>query len=711
MEHLNQKIQEKFAAMQQTGKLFRVALTGQDIWSLYLKSFKKENDPKFRDPASSYHNCNHCNNFVRRYGNIVSIDENYNIMSMFDVEADEEYADSMKAMSNAIKNSKVEEVFFETYAELNSLPYESCTKHNEKFQLGVDKNVKRYTAEEADKFGVVKANEIRTFNHLHLHLNKSFVDTTGKSVEAIMGEYREAKKVFQRAMETISLDTLQLVKDLILQGSLLDGTAHLYKIEAMIPLKKEYDELAANQRNNWCWLKSFKFQFAKFRNELIGVLCTELSEGEELNKACQTWNKRVDPVNFMKVKKPYSEKRKNEAQKYVEENGYTQSFDRRFAIIDDIKVSEILHSNVGNGDLKKISIFDKIKPSTSTRHKRSEFANVEEVTIEKFMKDILPSCTSVEAFLSNQNEGNMVSLTTANVKDSKAIFKWSNNYSWTFNGNLAGKSQIKEAVKTAGGKVDGVLRFSIIWNEEGSDNSDLDAWCKQPDSECIGYSTGFRKDRGGSKSSCSGQLDVDNTNPSGKLGVENIYFTDVKKMKNGDYLFWVNQFSNRGSKGFKAEIEFNGEIFNYEYNKPLSGDARVAKVTLKNGNFSIEHLLPESEVSNKTIYGLESNQFHKVNLICLSPNHWAENNSGNKHYLFMLEGCKTPSAIRSFHAENLIPELAQFRDVLEVLGGTVMIEPTDKQLSGLGFNATVNDELIVKLQGNFKRMLKIKFNN
>jgi len=97
------------------------------------------------------------------------------------------------------------------------------------------------------------------------------------------------------------------------------------------------------------------------------------------------------------------------------------------------------------------------------------------------------------------------------------------------------------------------------------------------------------------------------------------------------------------------------------------------------------------------------------NFVCLSPNHWGDNNVGNKHYFFMLDKCKSPSSIRSFHAENLIPELAEHRKVLEVLGNTTMIAPADKQLSGLGFNATVRDELIVKVQGSFKRMLKIKF--
>ena len=75
----------------------------------------------------------------------------------------------------------------------------------------------------------------------------------------------------------------------------------------------------------------------------------------------------------------------------------------------------------------------------------------------------------------------------------------------------------------------------------------------------------------------------------------------------------------------------------------------------------------------------------------------------------MLDGCKSPVSIRSFHNENLLPNLAQHRKVLEVLGATNMIEPGKKQLSGLGFNATVRDELIVKLQGTHKRIIKIKF--
>lgn len=711
MKQFQQKVQQQFNRMVATGKLFRSSIIGQRVWELYLNSFEK--DPIFRDPNSSTHNCNLCNNFIRRYGNIVAISDKNEIMTLWDVEIEGEFAPVADTVSKAIHSAPIQDVFFETFTELNSLNYEKCSKTASTFRLGIDKNHKRYTREEAEKFGVVKPNEIRTFEHLHLDIPAAFVDQSGKSVEAIMGEYRDAKQVFQRGMEEIALDTLYLVKDLINQGSLLDGATHLYKIEQFISLKKLYDnDVQSNEEDNWCWVNSYNLPIAKFRNELIGTLCTELSEGKELNDAVRNWNKRVDPVNYMKATAPITKKQIEEARKFVEENGYEQSFDRRFATIDDIKVSEILHANAGDGKIKSVSIFDGVK-SSSTRHKRSEFDRVEEVNIERFMKDILPTCSSVEVFLTGQMERNMVTLTTANHPDSKPIFKWNNNYSWTYNGNLAGKSQIKQAVKDAGGNVEGVLNFRLAWNEDGQDSSDLDLWAIEPIQTRIGYSTNYRKGRGirgKDRSPSSGQLDVDIITPGERMAVENITWIDKSSMKEGIYKVWVNPFSPRNSKGFKVEIEFEGESYTYTYDRPVSKDVPVAEITLKNGQFTIKHILPATEGvgAQREIYGLETNQFHRVNLVCLSPNHWEGNNVGNKHYFFMLEGAKCPLSIRSFHNENLIPELLTHRKVMEVLANQTMIEPTEKQLSGIGLNATVNEEVIVRLQGTHRRVIKIK---
>ena len=712
MKHFREQMQQQLAVLIETGKLFRADITGDEIWNTYLNSF--DEDPIFRDPEKTIHDCNHCNNFIRRYGNIVAIDENNNIITLFDFIGVGEFEPVSSVLNDTIKSATIKNVFFETFEELQTLPYESCNKNAETFRLGVHENVKRYTKQDAEAHGggVVEENQVIKFEHMSLMLDKRFVKRGQGSIEALMSTYRDNKEVFKRAMDGISIDTFELVKDLISQGSLLDGTTHLDKIDAILPLAQAYKNVPSTHQDNWCWLHSYGFLHAKFRNTLIGVLCSELSEGMELNKACQNWNKRVDPINFMKAKSPITEKQIQNAKIFVEKHGYESAFKRRPATIDDIKSSEILHMNSDGGDKNpNISIFDGVK-STSTRHKRSEFNGVEEMYIEDFMEDVLPGCTSVEVYLRNNHEDNMVTLTTSDTDNSKPIFKWDNNYSWTFNGNLAGKSMIKNAVKAQGGGVDGVLRFSIMWAEDNTDDSDLDAHCKEASGFEIYYNRKLSVNTGG-------ELDIDIIHPqshkrdSKHKVVENITWPDITRMADGIYKMFIHQYNERNSKGFKAEIEFGGEFYEYEHRQGLMQGIKfpIADVKLKDGKFSIEHIHQPYDGlgTDKVFYKLKTNHFHKVNLMCLSPNHWGENTSGNKYYMFMLEGAQSNQSMRSFHNENLKGDLLVHRKVMEVLANTTMIESKPKELSGLGFNSTVRDEVILRLQGTHKRVVKVKF--
>lgn len=719
MIQFQKAVQKQFNKMMETGKLYKSVISGDSIWELYLSSFKDGDDPVFRDPESSTHNCNHCKNFFRRYGNIVAITEDNTLMTIFDVnsfEIEEEFVQPANRLNLKLKNAQVQDIFLETFEELNSLPYEKCSIHNFSFRLGIDKNHKRYTREEAQKFGGVKANQVKTFNHLFLDIDETFVDKTGKSITSIKSDYRTRKILFERTLNEISLDSLELVRDLIRQDSILDGATHINKVLEMIQAHQDFNMTLfsnSNEKDNWIWKKSRDLSYPRFKNELIGTLCMDISNGVDINEACKTWNKRVDPANYMKAKAPITKLQIERAAKFVEDNGYQESFHRKLATIDDILVTEIKHMNVDNGGNKSLNIFSDIKP-TKTSNKSLNFDNIEEVSIEKFMSEILPECSLVQAYFENRHQGNLVSLTTSVNKDSKRIFKWDNNYSWTYKGNLAGKSMLKQAVKDAGGNVEGVIRCSLAWNHSSTDASDLDLWCKEPENVRIGFDTPFRKDKSNGKSPSKGQLDLDIINPGKKVAIENIYFKEIESLREGKYKFWVNQYAANNSQGFQAEIEVDGNIYKYEFNKPVPQSAKmtIAEVTYKNGVFSIKHILPCVGESSKTFYSLDTNQFHKVNLISLSPNHWKNNNYGNKHYFFMLDDCKIDESIRSFHNENLINDLRLHRKVLEVLGNQTLIEQdSDKGLSGLGFNATVRDELILKLESHktFNKLIKVKF--
>ena len=60
---------------------------------------------------------------------------------------------------------------------------------------------------------------------------------------------------------------------------------------------------------------------------------------------------------------------------------------------------------------------------------------------------------------------------------------------------------------------------------------------------------------------------------------------------------------------------------------------------------------------SKTEWSIDTMKFQKVSCIMLSPNYWEGNSIGNKHYFFMLDGCKNPDPVRGFFNEYCVPDL------------------------------------------------------
>ena len=249
MERLTKFIQAQFDKMSQTEKLFRADIDPELLWSTYLGGFS--NDPIFRSTEASVHNCNYCKNFIRRYGNIVAIEEeSLSIMSIFDVdgldpETEKEYGNSMRALSTLIKGAKIKDAFVETLGYLQNprTPYEIYPEKDQPyFVLGVARNTKRYQQEDVDRWpdSGIKVNDTCTFHHLFINVPEKFIDKSGRSAEYIVSDRRTNYQLLKKAMETVNLDTYVLVSDLEAQGSLLNGVSYRNQITLLKELKKEY---------------------------------------------------------------------------------------------------------------------------------------------------------------------------------------------------------------------------------------------------------------------------------------------------------------------------------------------------------------------------------------------------------------------------------------------------------------------------------------
>jgi hypothetical protein len=719
-ENFVKQIGAQFKKMCDSGKLYTVELpnitdaegktitTGYQLWDTYISSFKPGDDPVFRHPDSTSHTCNLDKNFIKNYGNIIAIINN-KIVSMWDIALSEDspYFSPCKALSESVKSGKITNVFLETFENLHKCNYQKTNKNLSLFQLGRDIERVRYTSEQT--FGNVIPDKIYEFHFFHVMLPKQFVDFSNKSVEAITGELRTTRQLFEKTLN-IPLDTLELVRDLIQQGSLLRGDMYKPKVLEVIKLKKEFEKIA--NKELYLWENFQTIPFARFANELIGTTCIELAEGKELNKVCHDFNYRVDPANYNKAKAPITPQMIALAEKQIQELGYIESFERRFATLDNIDVNEIRYSNIDNSVEKPVGLFGKAGVPVSTainRHKRAEFDKIESVTIDKFMQDILPNATSVEVFLENKMQSNLVSMFTSQ-KPSKNLFKWSNPFSWTYNGNLSGKSMIKDAVASRGGKTDAKVRVSIHFPNT---TDDYDLHCVEPNRNNIYY--GNKR----TLHSSSGMLDLDAQGGDGHQPpdkrVENLTYSDLSKMPKGTYDIYVNNYSGRGlHTAFNIEVEIDGDITLLEFNKTSNTVNKKSICKLHfDGNavtFTPENcVVKETKTLSKNIWNLDTNSFHKVNLICTSPNHWGDNAIGTKEWFFMLQDCKTDQPMRAFHVDQLHSDLMPVRKAIDLLGNYKQVQPAEKQLAGIGFNATQRDELIVKVKGSHQRVIKILF--
>ena len=652
--------------------LFEVDADKDEIWNTYLDSYPAGTNDVFRERRE--HDCSMCKNFVRNIGKAVVITEQNKLRSVWDFDAGNEvYQTVIDKMDEYIKSQPVCDVY-----------------HSKETKIG--------TAENHEQ---TESGEILTWHHFNVTLPNRFVSNDSEGM--FKSKYRDNRTVLQTSLETISEDSLQTVLELIASNSLYKGNEWDSVLNTFLDLKNTYQQLPDSAVNNWLWETSYRVGpvISKIKNHSIGVLLQNIAEGMELDIAVKKYEAIVAPENYQRPKPIFTKAMLDRAQKDVEELGFIDSLPRRFATVDDITIRDLLYAD--RNTAQQMGVFEEMAKDIPENPQK--YDKVDEIAINDFIENVLPTANEIEVMVEGKHATNFASLIAPVNADSKTMFKWGNNFSWVYNGNMT-DSSMKENVKNAGGNVTGDLRFSIQWNDEAEfDQNDLDAHCKEPK----GFHIYYRSER---SPVTGGNLDVDIIHPKkGVPAVENIVYPDRKHMDEGVYKFFVKNYSYcGGTGGFKAEIEFDGVIHSFEYPHTLRNKevVEVAQVTIRNGNFSIKEMIP-SELQTREVWNITTNQFVPVSAICLSPNYWNGAETGNKHYMFMLKGCKNPDRPNGFFNEYLTNELRDHRKVFEALGSKMRCEDSDEQLSGLGFSATQRNDVVVKVKGQIDRMLKVKF--
>lgn len=671
-------IHKRFKQMSES-ELF-VTVEGDALWAHYLASFPEGENPIYKEKTE--HDCNCCRNFIRNLGNVVTITKGV-VKSVWAVEkAEYPYDVVAAAMDKFVTSHAVTDLF------RSSEP--------------------KYGAESTNQ--LLAGGAVKRWNHLY---SEVYPKHRSQNVAQVIEDYRTTQQVFKRGLDELSFGALQTVLDLIAAKDLYRGAEFKPAIMAFQEVQGKYLKLKTeSERANFVW-ENATCPAARFRNTAIGTLIRDLSECKDLAGAVGAFEFKMD--GYKRPTALVTPAMVQGAMKTITELGLERDLERRYAKISDVTINNVLWVDNTVQSKMKGGIEDLLMSAITKKVSQEVESKAEDISIDDFMAKILPNATSMELLVKNDHQSNFMSL-TAPVHESTCVgtgklFKWNNDFAWSYDGNVT--DSLRQRVAAAGGRVDGVLRFSHSWNYEpemrnaslmdlhvfmpGSSKHGDGKFNIYPDGQRVGWNC--RKDL-----ASGGSQDVDYTGAAavGYVPVENITFPSLAKLKEGKYVFKIHNWSLRQptAGGFKAEIEFGGQVFEYEHRKPL-GDKEwvtVAEATLKDGKFTIEHKLPHS-ASSRDKWGIKTETFVKVTTLMYSPNYWDDNQVGNKHWFFTVEGCKNEGTTRGIYNEYLNPILDKHRKVFELLGSKTQCPYAEDQLSGLGFSSTRGDKITVKVKG------------
>lgn len=637
------------------------------IWDTYITSFVPESG------LQQENNCNACRSFIKTFGGAVVVVNNQ-LKSIWDFQCgDPTYQKTLDALRDIVLAAPIDRLFV-----------------TDSQKIGVDFN-----------FQELENGKRLRREHFFCELPKKFVTSNRLSLDTVRGDYRTTKGVFKRSLDELSEESVQVVLELIDQNSIYRGAEFRGPLQLFLTLQREYKKLTRDQQDLYAWVNCGKHGTAisNIRNTAIGTMLIDISGGMDLDLAVSRFEKIMAPQNYKRPNAVVSKKMVEEAEKTIVELGFADSLERKIASPEDININNLFFTD---RSIKKKGIFDELKDDSPVNIKK--LGKVDEIGIEDFIEKIVPKADSVEILLEPRHTGNMFSLIAPAHKDAPTMFKWGNGFSWCYKNAFA--DAVKEKVKAAGGKIDGMLRISLEWFSR----TDLDLRIIEPDRRIIYYAD--------KKSPSGGHLDVDMNayGPSSDTPVENVIYPYGSKMKDGKYRVQVHCFSyRRRNNPVNIQMESNGETYDFTFEQDDMTQGTLWEVvefeyTQKGGIVIGKN--PNGKVASQEVWGINTNRFHKVSMGMFSPNYWDDNKVGNKHVMFALSGARNnDESIRGFFNEALKPELEKnHKRVFEVLAGRLKVEKSDNpnQISGLGFSTTQENSFICRVKGSFERVLKVK---
>lgn len=629
------------------------------LFEIYLNNIPEEYNPVFR--VNRFFDGSADRHFINRIGNLAMITPNYKLVHLWDFESETFFENSRKEMLKVLKKCKIKNAFLTSFDMVGSGPNK-------------DSKDPRITW---THYKYKTPSEIRCSKH----------DIGDK-----LGKLNTQYNVFKRTMKECRLEDLESVIELGKDNSIYRASEFLGSLEKWHELKTKYNKKPSDE---FLWFNVIKEGiYICYRNTVIGSLIEDLYNGVDLEKAVKSYESKVAPSNYKRPKALVTARMVEDARAKLEEVGLLESIYRKAAKFTEIPTDKILFTSQ---ESKSLSVFDDLKQDAElTVKKKLDLSKAKEIKFGDFIK-LLPKVSKIGLLPNSAVNSSKVVLTNSKNENIPTPFKWDNNFAWSYIESDTADSIVKR-VKEAGGVVDGDVRFSLSW-----DNSD--------DLDLSFENNYYQKIYFGDKRTLGGRLDVDaNFSEIVENPVENIYWSNINHLKDGEYRVSVNNYMLRSERnqGFKLQMEVLGEITTYSYpDNDLRSVTTMLKITKKGNNIDVTYENPKLIKSN-----VSGNKFIDIKNVIKSPNTWEGEAIGNEHIIFLADDVEVKFSVRGFYNEQLNSKLEEHRKVTEILGSKLKIDPVEFEspdtVKGYGISTTSSNVFYLRLTYNNNRQELIK---
>lgn len=629
------------------------------LFEIYLDNIPEEYNPIFR--TNKFFDGSTDRHFINRIGNIAMITPDYKIVNLWDFESKTFFENSRRKMFEVMEKCKIKNTFLTSFDIIGSNP----NKDNKDPRI--------------------------TWTH-YVYKTSSKIKCKKIDIGDQLGKIKTQHDVFKRTMEECNLEDLESVIELVRDKAIYRASEFLGSLEKWYELKSRYNKKPSDE---FLWYNVIKFGgYICYRNTVIGSLIDDLYNGVDLEKAVKSYESKVAPSNYKRPRALVTSKMVEDARAKLEEVGLLESIYRKAAKITEIPTDKILFTSQ---ESKSLSVFDDLKQDAElTVKKKLVFEKAREVKFDEFIS-LLHKVNKIGLLPNHAVNSSKVVLTNSKNENVPTPFKWDNNFAWSYIDSDTADS-IVQRVKDAGGVVDGDIRFSLSWdNRDDLDLSFEDSY--------------YRKIYFGNKTALGGRLDVDaNFSEIVENPVENIYWRNIDRLKDGEYVVSVNNYMKRSEEkqGFKIQMEVLGDIVTYSYpDNHLRSNTIMLKIVKKGNNIDVTYENPKLIKHN-----LSGNKFIDIKNVIKSPNAWDGETIGNEHIIFLADDVEVKFSVRGFYNEQLNSKLEEHRKVTEILGSKLKIDPVEFEspdtAKGYGISTTSNNVFYLRLTYNDNRQELIK---